>query len=46
VKAAAQAIPTYAMSYFDLTKGLCEEISTMIARYWWSQQDKEKNSLA
>jgi hypothetical protein len=42
IKAVAQAIPTYAMSCFDLTKTLCEEISAMICRYWWSQQD-EKN---
>jgi hypothetical protein len=42
VKAAAQAIPTYAMSCFDLTKGLCEAV---IARYWWSQQDKEKKII-
>jgi hypothetical protein len=39
VKAVAQVIPTYAMSYFDLTKGLCDELSTIIGRYWWSQQD-------
>jgi hypothetical protein len=41
VKAVAQAIPTYAMSCFDLTKGLCDELSSIIGRYWWSQQDKE-----
>jgi hypothetical protein len=28
------------MSCFDFTKQLCEEISALIARYWWSQQDK------
>jgi hypothetical protein len=40
VKVVAQAIPLYAMSCFDLTKGLCDELSMMIGRYWWSQQDK------
>jgi hypothetical protein len=41
VKAVAQAIPTYAMACFDLTKSLCDSISQMICRYWWSQQDNE-----
>jgi hypothetical protein len=41
IKACAQAIPTFAMSCFDLTKTLCDEISTMICRYWWAQQEKE-----
>jgi hypothetical protein len=36
IKACAQAIPTFAMSCFDLTKTLCEEISIMICRYWWA----------
>jgi hypothetical protein len=34
IKVIAQAIPTDAMSCFDLTKALCEEISAMICRYW------------
>jgi hypothetical protein len=40
IKVVAQSIPTYAMSCFDLTKGLCDELSSMISRYWWNQQDK------
>ena len=34
IKAVAQAIPTYAMSCFELTKGLCDELSSMVARWW------------
>jgi hypothetical protein len=41
VKAVAQAIPTYAMSCFDLTKTLCDDIGMMICRFWWSQQENE-----
>uniref|UniRef100_A0A8I6X8W7 Reverse transcriptase zinc-binding domain-containing protein n=1 Tax=Hordeum vulgare subsp. vulgare TaxID=112509 RepID=A0A8I6X8W7_HORVV len=41
VKTVAQAIPTYAMSCFYLTKSFCEELSSLLGRYWWSQQDKE-----
>lgn len=41
IKAVAQAIPVYSMACFDLTKSVCEELSTMINRYWWSQMDKK-----
>jgi len=41
IKAVAQAIPSYAMSCFDLTKTLCDAISAMICRFWWAQQDNE-----
>jgi len=37
----AQAVPSYAMSCFDLTKSLCDDLSTMICRFWWSQQEPE-----
>ena len=32
IKVEAQAIPLYAMSCFDLTKSLCDAISSMIGR--------------
>lgn len=41
VKGVAQAVPTFSMSVFYLTKTFCEELSAMISRYWWSQQDKD-----
>jgi hypothetical protein len=37
IKACAKAIPTFAISCFDLTKTLYEDISRMICRYWWAQ---------
>jgi hypothetical protein len=40
IKAVAQAIPTYAMSCFNLTKSFCEDLSSIVIRYWWGQQDK------
>lgn len=39
IKAVAQAIPTFAMGCFDLAKTLCDQLSTMICRYWWNQQE-------
>jgi hypothetical protein len=43
IKACAQAIPMFAMACFDITKGLCDQISSMICRYWWSHmQDENK----
>uniref|UniRef100_A0A453RC20 Reverse transcriptase zinc-binding domain-containing protein n=1 Tax=Aegilops tauschii subsp. strangulata TaxID=200361 RepID=A0A453RC20_AEGTS len=41
VTSVAQAIPTFAMSCFYLTKTFCDELSSLIGNYWWSQQDKE-----
>ncbi|XP_057444644.1 uncharacterized mitochondrial protein AtMg00310-like [Lotus japonicus] len=35
IKSVAQAIPSYVMSCFILHDGLCEEIESMIARFFW-----------
>ncbi|XP_024039324.1 uncharacterized protein LOC127898872 [Citrus sinensis] len=41
IKAVAQAVPAFAMSVFKLPKGLCEEIQSEIAKFWWgSKKDK------
>ncbi|WVZ54654.1 hypothetical protein U9M48_005419 [Paspalum notatum var. saurae] len=42
IKTVAQAIPTFAMGCFDITKGVCDQISKMLCRYWWSCQENEK----
>jgi hypothetical protein len=42
IKACAQAIPTFAMSCFDITKDLCDEMSVMVNRFWWAQQKDER----
>ena len=41
IKAVAQAIPTYTMSCFEITRTICEQISSLIGRYWWSNQEKD-----
>lgn len=37
-------MPVYAMSCFDLTKMLCDDISAMIRHYWWANMDNEWNT--
>jgi hypothetical protein len=41
IKAVAQAIPTFVMGCFDITKEMCDQISTMIGWYWSSNQNKD-----
>jgi hypothetical protein len=46
IKAVAQAIRVFAMGCFDITKEMCNQISAMIVKYWWTNQDKEKCMLS
>ena len=41
IKIVALAIPTYSISLFKLPKGLCNDINSIIARYWWGQTGNE-----
>ena len=40
IKVVAQAIPTYTISCFQLPKGLCDEIESMMKRFLWGQESK------
>ena len=36
LKSVIQALPTYTMSCFKLTKGLCKKITAVMSKYWWA----------
>jgi hypothetical protein len=39
LKAVAQAIPVFAMSVFQLPKGICKRMMDAIAKFWWGDDD-------
>ncbi|KAL9451066.1 hypothetical protein AB3S75_012752 [Citrus x aurantiifolia] len=44
LKAVVQAVPAYAMSVFQLPKGLCEDIQKEMARFWWGTKN-DRNGI-
>ena len=45
IKTVAQAVPTYTMSVFKLPNNLCDEMTSMVLRFWWGKQMKKKKWL-
>ena len=41
IKSVAQAIPAYTMSCFKLPDALCDELASMVRRFWWGQQENQ-----
>ena len=42
IKTIALAIPTYSMGIFRISKALCDNINSTLAKYWWRQTKDEK----
>ena len=42
LKAVAQAIPVFAMSVFCLPKGVCKDITDVIAQFWWGDDEENR----
>jgi aspartokinase len=41
IKAVIQAIPTYSMSVFLLLKALCNDLNSLMQRFWWGHQSND-----
>ena len=42
IKAICQAIPTFSMSYFKLSKKMCKKITDVVARFWWGGDEAKR----
>uniref|UniRef100_A0A803QPB9 Reverse transcriptase zinc-binding domain-containing protein n=1 Tax=Cannabis sativa TaxID=3483 RepID=A0A803QPB9_CANSA len=43
IKLVAQALPSYAMSVFLLTKEICASLEGMMAKFWWKAQSNSSS---
>nr|XP_023892530.1 uncharacterized protein LOC112004511 [Quercus suber] len=42
IKTVAQAIPTYSMCLFKIPKAICDNINSILSKYWWGQTKEER----
>lgn len=42
IKVMAQAIPTYVMSWYTMPEAVCQEIESMLAKFWWGSKNGER----
>ncbi|XP_039686978.1 uncharacterized protein [Medicago truncatula] len=42
IKAVAQAIPNYIMSYYKLLEGCCDAVEGMLAKFWWGSDEYKR----
>ncbi|GER46309.1 retrotransposon reverse transcriptase [Striga asiatica] len=45
IKSVLNAMPIFIISCFCLPKGLCQEISQLCAKFWWSSGDDQKQGI-
>jgi hypothetical protein len=42
IKSVIQAIPTYPMSVFKFTEGLCDELMKLTRDFWWGDENERR----
>jgi hypothetical protein len=42
IKAVAQAIPNYIMSCYKIPEGCCNNIESMLSKFWWGSSENQR----